>query len=149
MPNRLRIDGIRELEAALRALPIELRDEAAGVVQAHASAAEGAIRAAYPIGPARYFKKLDYRYGGGELRKGLQSASETSRFGTRIRLKNTAKHAWIFENGTELRHTDLGRNRGRMPAGKVFIPIVIRERRAMVDDLVAIVERAGLRVHGG
>jgi hypothetical protein len=136
MPVRLRIDGMAEFKAALRALPTELRDAAQDVVQAHADAADGAIRAAYPRGAT------------GHLQAGLSEARETSAFGTRVRLKNTAKHAWIFENGTELRHTNLGANRGRMPAGKVFIPIVIRERRAMVEDLVAIVERAGLKVHG-
>jgi hypothetical protein len=58
-------------------------------------------------------------------------------------------HAAIWEYGTELRHTDLGQPRGRMPAGMVFVPAVVRERREMVKDVIQVVERAGFKVHGG
>jgi hypothetical protein len=138
MPVRLRIDGIAEFKAALRNLPTELRAEANGIVNAHADAAQAAIAAQYPEGSGRLMG----------LRHNLSIKSSYSAFGVTARLINRSPIAWIYENGTELRHTDLGINRGRMPAAKVFIPTVIRERRAMIADLVALVERAGLSVHG-
>lgn len=142
--------GLSELKDALRNLPVELRDDAQGIVESHADAAAAAVIAAYPIGPPRVFTKLAYHYPGGALRKGVKvEKAAGSAFGTIVRVKSTAKHAWLFENGSELRHTDAGINRGRMPAGKVMVPIVIRERRAMYDDLAAMIERHGLTVHRG
>jgi len=144
------LHGMSELKDALRNLPVELRDDAQGIVESHADAAAAAVRAAYPVGPSRFFKKLAYRYPGGNLKKGVTvDKAAGSPFGTIVRVKSTAKHAWLFENGSELRHTDAGINRGRMPAGKVMVPIVIRERRAMYDDLAAMIEQHGLTVRRG
>jgi len=142
--------GLRELKDALRNLPVELRDDAQSIVESHADAAAAAVVAAYPIGPPRFFKKLAYHYPGGELRKGVKVEKKAgSPFGTIVRVRSTSKHAWLYENGSELRHTEAGINRGRMPAGKAMIPIVIRERRAMYDDLAAMIARHGLTVSRG
>jgi len=35
-----------------------------------------------------------------------------------------------------------------MPAGRVFIPIAIQQRRIMLSALIDLVERAGLHVTG-
>jgi len=144
------LQGVLELKAALRNLPVDLRDDAQAVVVAHGQAAANAIRDAYPTGPARFFKKLNYRYPGGNLKKGVKvDGVDNSQFGTRVIVRSTAKHAYLFEHGSALRRTATGALRGSMPAGKVLVPIVIRERRAMLDDLVALVERAGLTVRRG
>jgi hypothetical protein len=150
MPNRLRLDGLRELKDALRHLPTGLRDDARGVVEAHAEAAATTSRALYPIGPSRFFKRLGYHYPGGNLRAGIKVVEGVrSQFGVQYQVKSTSPHAWLFENGSELRHTAAGIARGRMPAGKVVIPTAIRERLAMYGDLRDVLTRAGLTVHGG
>jgi len=150
MPSRIIFNGLNELRGALRNLPVDLRDDAQAIVSSHAAAAATKIRDAYPIGPSRFFKKLNYRYPGGELKKGVVvEGLDNSAFGTRVVVKSKAKHAWLFENGSSLRKTAAGVPRGHMPAGKVMIPIVIRERRAMLDDFVALLERAGMTVRRG
>jgi hypothetical protein len=132
----LQFDGIKALSEALRGLPAELRDEARPIVEDAVDRAETAIRSAYPVGKT------------GNLRAGLQVERDRgpSNFGASLVLKNTAKHAWLFENGTELRETKLGWKRGRMPAGKVFVPIVIRERRRMWTALMDFVREKGFTV---
>jgi len=145
MANRvhLQLDGVATLSEALRNLPAELRDQAMEIVRDHVDQAEGEIRAAYPEGPT------------GNLRRGLrQDRGTAGNWGASIVLKSTAKHAFLFETGSEYAHPDLawvrrtraGAARGRMPAGKVFIPAVIRWRRKMVEALVAFVEKAGFTV---
>lgn len=146
--TRLELDGIADLSAALRALPAELRDEAAPIVEDAVDRAAAAVRAGYPVGPT---KKVKGRMRpGGTLKAGVSVESVTgpSNFGTAVVLKSAAKHAWLFENGTELRETKLGWKRGRMPAGKVFIPIVIRERGKMREALIAFVRARGFTVRG-
>jgi hypothetical protein len=129
--------GLQELKAQLRNLPADLAAEASGIVEGRAERAKQDIETSYPDRA-------------GNLRKGLRLGSGTNvgRFGASTILKNTAKHAWMFENGTQARHTDLGANRGAMPPGHIFIPIVIRQRRAMYRDLKALLERHGLVVTG-
>ncbi len=129
--------GLEELKAQLRNLPADLTAEASGIVTDRAERAKQDIETSYPERT-------------GNLRKGLRlgSGSNVGRFGASTVLKNTAKHAWIFENGTQARHTDIGANRGAMPAGHIFIPIVIRQRRAMYADLKALIERHGFVVTG-
>src|SRR4249920_1529212 len=61
MPSRIIFNGLNELRGALRNLPVDLRDDAQAIVSSHADAAATKIRDAYPIGPSRFFKKLNYR----------------------------------------------------------------------------------------
>ena len=103
------------------------------------AAAEGAasdIRAAYPVrtGNLRDHVVVSQGVGG--------------QYGTAVIVKNTAKHAWLFENGSQARHTDIGANRGSMPPGHVFVPAVRRARRGMYIDLGEMLEREGLHVSG-
>lgn len=138
--NRLVLTGFEELKQQLRNLPTHLAEEAAGIVVAHAQTAAGNIRAAYPEGPT------------GNLKRGVKvdqvEVGGRTNAGARARVRSTARHAFIYENGTQARHTDEGWNRGAMPPGNVFIPAVVRERRAMVNDLIAMVQREGLTVTG-
>ncbi len=120
--NRFVFDGLEEFRAQLRALPAEL-------------AAEAEIDAAYPERA-------------GALRKGLTVKHETSAFGATAIVRNTAPHAEEFENGTQARHTALGANRGAMPPGHVFVPIITRHRRAMYQALGAMLTRVGFVVSG-
>jgi len=134
--NRLRWHGLDELKADLRRLPEELAQEGSAIIFAHADGAMAEIAAAYPTRT-------------GNLRKGLRrTINAVGRWGAGALVKNVAKHAWIFEHGTQARHTAIGANRGAMPAGRVFIPIVMRWRRKMYAQLAALLERHGLRTSG-
>jgi len=135
MPVKLKIDGLEAMKAALRQLPEDLRDESRAIVGRHLDDAESTIRASY----AAHRRS-------GNLEKGLQSNTKESRFGVTSVLRNRAYHAYLFEVGTELPRAG---GTGRMPAAKIFIPTVMRARRAMMADLIALVERHGLRTSGG
>jgi hypothetical protein len=128
--------GLEELKAALRSLPADLADDASDIVEGAAQAAKTEIYNAYPERT-------------GNLRQHTTVAIRASgRYGAGAVVKNTARHAWMFENGTQARHTAIGANRGSMPAGHVFIPIVMRWRRRMYEQLKSLLVRHGLQVAG-
>lgn len=127
-------EGLDELRAELRALPDELSEEGGDIVVAATNDAADAVFNGYPEGPT------------GHLRGGVRFKVSRSKGGASGEVKSTAQHAWMFENGTQARHTDLGANRGSMPARHVFIPAVMRVRRRMYEELKALVMRKGLEV---
>lgn len=133
MSARFVWDGLAELKAELRKLPAELTAEAVDLVFANAEAAAQEIRAAYP---ART----------GNLKNHLTVKRSRGQFSTSAQVRSTAKHAYLFEVGSQARHTDLGANRGSMPAGHVFIPIVMRQRRIMYERLAQVLTNHGLTV---
>jgi hypothetical protein len=135
--NRFVWNGLEELKAALRALPADLAAEAGHLVTAAANGAAADIRRSYPVHSGNLRDHITVDVG-----RGLGP------FGAGSVVKNTARHAYLFEVGTQARHTDLGWNRGRMPAAKVFIPTTRRWRRKMYAELAKVVERHGLRVTG-
>jgi len=135
MPLALRIDGLDDELDALTALPTTLRDQAAPLVRTAADQAEATIRAAYPVVS-------------GQLRDSLHQEVVETPAGIKVRLINDAPEAIWYEYGTVFRHTSLGYARGRMPAAKVFVPEVMRDRRALLEDLIPVVEAEGLKVRG-
>jgi hypothetical protein len=159
--NGFVFDGLEDYRKALRNLPLELRDEAAAVVQLISAAAKAEIIAAYPKGKT------------GNLKAGVFVSTYVSPktpsvgvtpgkgvlFGASAIVKNRAKHAWLYEYGSEARGllrpargriANFGMSRGRMPAKPTFVPIVIRRRRDMERMLAEIVRRAGpFQVTGG
>lgn len=136
MSSRIVWNGLAELREALRNLPAELTAEASHIVDGVANAAAADIKEGYP---ARTGNLRDHVF---------VSHRDKGRFAAGAVVKNTAKHAWIFENGTQARHTDIGSDRGSMPPGHVFIPAVIKRRRIMYQQLRALLERHGLKVLG-
>lgn len=158
--NRIQWEGLAELRELLRKLPAELRGEGSAIVNAWARQAFEEIYKSYPIGPG------SKRYAGGNLRKGLsistgdthsESVGKGGNFGYSVLIKNRAKHAWIFENGSEARRVsrkvpgragNFGTSRGSMPPGRVFVPIVIRKRAAMNLRLRQLLIDHGLLVVG-
>ena len=136
MPVSLRIDGVSDLVRDLTRLPETLGEAAAPRVDQAASDAEATIRANYPVRT-------------GALRNGLRHALVTSPGRARAVLVNDAPHAAVYEYGSELRHTATGAPRGRMPAAHNFVPVVVREKRDLVEDVIDLVEREGLTVRGG
>ena len=133
----MRFEGFAEFEAELRALPTDLAAEAGEIVENAAEEAYAAIKVGYP--------KVT-----GNLADGLEVEHQTTAFGAVSIVRNRAKHAFIYENGTQARHyfTDAGvrKDVGRMLPGHVFVPIAIRKRREMREKLIALVQGKGLRV---
>ncbi len=138
MSASLTFTGMEELKAALRNLPAHLAQEAAGIVTGHADAAASNVRAAYA-------RKT------GALRQGVKvDKAVVNGAGASARVRSTGRLAYIYENGTEVpRRWKNGKSTGRMPATHAFVRAVVPERRAMVDDLIALVEREGLTVTRG
>lgn len=138
--NRLVLEGFAELREALRKLPAELKVEAQHIVEGAANGAAAQVKGNYARGKT------------GNLIDGVYVRhSEGSTFGAGAIVVSKAKHAWLYENGTQVRHTQTGANRGVMPAappGRAFIPVMIRERRRMYEQLKGVLERNGLVVTG-
>lgn len=135
--NRFRFEGLEELRASLRKLPKDLRDDAEVIVLKAANSAANDIRVGY--GQHRITGELQDKV---EVVQ-LQGAA----FAGAI-VQNKSKLAFIFENGTQARHTKLGYNRGAMPPGRVFVPAMIRWRRTMYDNIRQMMRMAGLTVTG-
>jgi len=133
--NRFVWDGLEELRQELRNLPPELQAEGGEIIVDSAESAADEIREAYPVRT-------------GNLKARVRVKKTANSVSTTVVVSNTAKHAYIFENGTEARHTDLGANRGSMPPGHVFIPAVMKHRRRMYDRLKDLIARKGLEVSG-
>ncbi len=133
--NRLTIEGLDELLSALRRLPQDLADDGAGVVAATTNEAARSIVDGYPTVS-------------GNLKDGVTAQVQRSGFGVIGTVRSRAKHAQIFEVGTASRQTALGYNRGAMPPGNVFVPVMIRRRKRMYELLKAIVAKQGLEVSG-
>jgi hypothetical protein len=126
--------GLDELRAALRDLPADLTELGGAIVAEAADDAANQIRAAYPEGET------------GNLRKGVRVRTEDGPFRVRRVVRSTAPHATLFETGTQTRYNKLGHFRGFMPGANLFVPIVVARRREQDEDLVAVVEQAGLDV---
>jgi HK97 gp10 family phage protein len=132
---RVLLEGVDELRDALQRLPADLNREARGEVVAAAEGAAADLRAAYP-------EKT------GNLRRGVKVTTTESTASTVAIVKSTAKHAHLWEFGTENRRTQKLFNRGAMPAqyDRGLVGIAIRRRRRLEQALVAIVERHGFQV---
>jgi hypothetical protein len=127
--------GLADLRRMLRDLPRDLASRAVAIVEGEADGAAAEIKAAYPEGDT------------GNLRRGVRVGTAKSGPHTVRRVvRSTAQHASIFETGTQTRQTALGYNRGFMPGANIFVPVVVRRRRAMFEQLVTVVEEAGLDV---
>ncbi len=137
--NQLVIDGLDELRAALRRLPEELAAQASRIVMANANAAAFEIKTGY----------ASHRISGDLQDKVQVEHVAMGRGGAGSRVTNSSKIANIFENGTMVRHTARGYNRGASPPGHVFIPAITRWRRRMYEELAALLVRNGLEVTGG
>jgi hypothetical protein len=127
-------DGLDELRALLKGMPIVLGPEVKARANAHASAAATTLRAAYPEGLT------------GNLRRGVRIDQVAARGGSATVLVSAAPHAWIFERGTVARFTKPGWRRGKMPASNTFASVVGPARRRLIDDLVALLVSRGFEV---
>lgn len=132
----LTIKGLVEFQEAMSHLPEHLTDEANNIVHDAATGAFGETFVGYP-------RKS------GKLRQGLTIETHRTRTTAKVIVKSTAEHASDYEKGTTERTTRKGWKRGQMPPaqpGHAMIPIARRWRARMVEDLIAMVERAGFTI---
>jgi Bacteriophage HK97-gp10, putative tail-component len=115
--------------------------EASSIVTAHAQRAVAEMRSAYPV---RNYGRLSNR---GRLVRGLRIDTRSDFAATSVIVRNGAPHAYLFEHGTATRHTASGISRGAARPGKVFIPIAVRQKTAMVAALMQLIERQGFSVN--
>ena len=136
MSAQLTIRGIAELKDALGRLPTELKGQATQIVIDAAYSAQAEIVAAYPQGPT------------GKLKKGVKvRVQEIGPYSVAAQVRSSAPHGWLSETGTKARKTKRGWNRGTMPnAPDVFIPAMVRYRRAMYLKLAELIRSTGLTV---
>ncbi len=134
--NRLVFEGLAELRAALRRLPAELTTEASRIVDGAANGGAADIKRTYPRRTGNLGDHVSVTH------------FDQGRFSAGAIVKNTATHAWMFEHGTQARHTAIGANRGSMPPGHVFIPRIMRARRLMYTQLADLLRRHGFQVTG-
>ena len=138
--------GLDELKAMLKRLPADLAARAARRVEDSAQAAAAEIKAAYPDET-------------GNLRKGVRVVTQKARggeFTVRRVVRSGAPHATLYERGTQTRQTALGYGRGHMfskqlgagprQGANIFVPIVERRRRQMLEELVTVIQESGLDV---
>jgi len=131
MSTSVQWQGLDEFREWLRSLPVEAPREAEKIIQGEANAAAFAIRSRYPSRT-------------GNLRDHVTVQRRVSRQGVvSYVVKNTAKHAAIFEYGTQARHTKIGASRGSMPPGHVFLPVILQRRRTMFLLLKDLLVRFG------
>lgn len=129
-------NGLEEFKRQLRDLPESLTGQASAIVRRRAERAYQDIETSYPEVT-------------GNLRKGLRLTQlDNGKLSVAVILKNTAKHATLYDNGTQVRHTARGANRGQAPATHVFIRNVSAQRRAMFGELKQMLIDNGLRVTG-
>lgn len=128
-------DGVQELIAQFATLAPDLTDMAAPIVELAARTAKDVIYTGYPTRT-------------GNLKKGLAVIVTTETTRTSTTVVNTAPHAWLFERGSEARHSSI-RSTGRMPPNPLFSSTMMRTRRALYTALVPLLEdHFGLTVTG-
>lgn len=133
--NQIVFTGLAENVAAMTKLPLALREDAEPIVYGTGDAAAVEIIASYP-------KRT------GNLARRVFVKRKASEFSVRATVTNPAPHAVIFEYGTQARHNALGANRGSMPPGNVFVPVIVRRRRGMYERLKALLVKYGLVASG-
>ena len=105
MSVKLVWSGLEEFKADLRNLPAALTEDAGVIVITAAEEAANAVVAAYPERT-------------GNLRRGVGLKNvDMGRFGAGAVVYNKAKHAWLYDNGTEARHWASGRGTKQRSTG--------------------------------
>jgi hypothetical protein len=126
--------GLDQLMVDLHDLPAALVRDGNAIVDNSANSTADEIRGAYPPG---------------ELADGVKVETMTgSAFFVGRRVRSTSPLAFIYESGTQVRHTSLGYNRGRMLPAHVYVPRMIHARQALDDEWRGLLRRHGLTVTG-
>jgi hypothetical protein len=128
--------GVQELIAQFATLAPDLTTTSAPIVELSARVAKDTIYTGYPTRT-------------GNLKKGLAVVVKTEATRTQATVVNKAPHAWLYERGSETRHSATHDNLGRMPPNPLFSSTMMRTRRALYTALVPhLVDQFGLTVTG-
>ena len=89
----------------------------------------------------------------GNLKAGLKiggggMAASSRALGANAVLSNSAKHAWLYDNGTATRKSSTRKFLGRMTPTHTFVKAAIKHRAAMYERLRFMLEREGLTTRG-
>lgn len=115
------LDGVKELQAALHALPNKLAQEELGPIVL--SSAEGLASEL----------KSSYAKVTGTLANRVVVEKGRAANGLRVIVRSKAPHAHLYEYGTVSRFTnETGAARGSMPAKPTFVPAAVRWRARMM-----------------
>jgi hypothetical protein len=132
-------NGLDELKVALQTLPADLTTAAQNIVFDSAKEAANAIILAYPHKTGNLSSHVTVSRAGGA-------------FSTSAKVKNTAKHAWLYDNGSSARHYytkgGVSHATGAMPATHLFVSRIVQQRRVMYERLKALLVSHGLLVSG-
>jgi len=138
MSMKVEFAGLEELMIELRNLPRDLADQGGDIVEHHAETARAQLVQRYP--PKQITKGLG-------LREGVELEVRRNPFGTVAILHSKSPAAHLWEFGTEDRQTQKGWDRGRAPEHDGgLVPIAERNRRALNQDLYALLERNGFTI---
>jgi hypothetical protein len=133
---------LEELKQALAHMPQALAGESDKIVEGTANGAAVAVRQVY--GQHRVTGYLQGHVHVTRFDKGKVAVGWL--------VKSTAPHAWLFDNGTQVRHKASGASTGQMwgqtPPTHVFVRTMGRFRRGMYEQLKGVLVRAGLLVSG-
>jgi hypothetical protein len=122
------IRGLDQLIRDLQQLPTELKGDATTIVIDAAHKAQAEIVAAYPVVT-------------GNLRRGVKVGVKViGPEGVNAVVRSSAPHAWLYEHGRS-RWGEVSD-----PPAPVFIPTMMRMRRAMYAQLARLLEQHGLDV---
>jgi hypothetical protein len=120
MSVSLNLQGLRQLAKSLAQLPAALAAQAAGQVRQSAVETASELRDALAQGPT------------GNLKRGVRLQRRDPLV---WQVVSGAPHAFINEEGTAVRQTKSGANRGVSPASKTVAKVASRKRREMNREL--------------
>lgn len=150
MAATFKIDGLDELRKALLDLPEHLQSDAETVVRDAAEDAASAVRSRYEqhrTSGATYVAHKGVKRARRHLADSVSVSFRGAKTGAAVgRIVVDAPHAHLFEYGTQERQWLGGKATGAAPAHPTLIPIAVRRRKDMTDELIEVVERAGLKV---
>lgn len=127
MSNQLLLVGLLELKRELAAFPTASAQHAAGILETHATRAQAAIVAAYPVITGEMREKVVVK-----PRRSFRSLARVA-----YDLISGAFYARFYEFGTV-----------HQRARPIFFPTTSAGKRAATADVVAYVETQGIRVTG-
>lgn len=134
----MRWDGLKELAEELRNLPADSQGEAAKIVEAEVNSAFVTIKRVYDA--HRFTGTLSKRLT-------ISPLKVRGQFTTGLVLRSGSPLAWLFDNGSQVRHyvTEHGVKHltGRMPARPVFARTVGFAKRQIRQALKDMMLRRG------
>ena len=140
--NRVVWEGLKEYMDALQLMPAECAGESGKAIEGEMNQFALQYRTQLPTGPT------------GNLKQGVQviALEYKGKLTPGAGVKNAAFHAHLWEFGTKKRVLKgrrmypAGTNRGTMPKGNLFVPMVVRTRRTITGLIHAIIDRYWARI---